>query len=113
MIKAGSILAVIGSVVSLLSALSTFSIGQTAERFGVDGSEMAISAGAIGIVMAVSSLIMGLACFFEPKRIYGLLMVIIGVLGILIGNMTYATGMFLILFGGAFVFRQFRKIKEA
>lgn len=113
MIKAGSILAIIGSLVGLILSLSAFSIGETAERFGVEGSDIALSIGAIGIVMNVSCLIMGVACFFEPKRIYGITMMGFGIIGVIVGNTVYATAMFLVLFGGAFITKALRKAKVA
>lgn len=111
MIKAGSISAVIGSLIGLVLALSAFSIGETAERLGVEGSEFALSVGAIGVVMNVSCLVMGLACFFEPKKIYGISMMVFGIIGVIMGNMVYATAMFLVLFGGVAITKELRKSK--
>lgn len=113
MIKAGSILAIIGSLVGLISSLSAFSAGEALERMGVDKLELVLSIAAIGIVMNLCCLIMGVACFFEPKRIYGITMIGFGIIGVIAGGTVYATAMFLVLFGGVFITKASRKVKVA
>ena len=101
--KAGALLSLIAGIFGTIAAVVTLFVGGVAGAFGSDDASMVVGLGWGGVLFSFIVLVLGALSFSARKKIFGILLILCSISGMILGGTLVAVCLVLSLIGGILV----------